>query len=54
MLVDARERRIAGDESARKTELLLAHAGLSHDDIAAVTGKTSDAVRKTVERNRAR
>jgi len=50
LLVEARESRTKDDKSAVKTEILLANAGLSNDDIAAVTGKTADAVRKTLER----
>lgn len=50
LLIDAREARIGDDKSAEKIEVLLFRAGLSKDDIAAVTGKQPDAVRKMIER----
>lgn len=52
LLVDERENRIAGQKDAQKTELLLKAAGLSVDEISAVTGRKRDAVRKTIERAR--
>jgi DNA-directed RNA polymerase specialized sigma24 family protein len=36
----------------RKVEVLLADAGLTYAEIASVTGKTADTVRKAVERAR--
>jgi hypothetical protein len=53
ILVEEREKRTKGEDDAAKTEVLLAHAGLSNDDIAAVMGKSSDAVRKVIERKNA-
>lgn len=50
LLVDERENRIAGQKDAQKTELVLKAAGLSIDEISAVTGRKRDAVRKTIER----
>jgi DNA-directed RNA polymerase specialized sigma24 family protein len=52
LLVDDREARIKDDKDATKTEVLLDGAGLSLDDIAAVTGKKYDAVRVSLQRNR--
>jgi hypothetical protein len=52
ILVDEREERTSDDRSSRKTEILLSNAGLSVEDIVALTGKTSAAVRKTIERGR--
>jgi DNA-directed RNA polymerase specialized sigma24 family protein len=52
MLVDEREERLRENKGARKTELLLADAGLSIEDIAAVMGKKYDAVRMTISRSR--
>lgn len=54
LLVDAREARIKDDKLAPKTEVLLDSAGLSIDDIAAVMNKKYDAVRVSIQRNRAR
>lgn len=54
LLVEEREERIKGDRSATKTEVVLANAGLSYDDIAAVTGKKPDAVRMAVTRKKAK
>lgn len=39
LLVDARERATVQEKGTIKTEILLANAGMSIDDIAAVTGK---------------
>jgi DNA-directed RNA polymerase specialized sigma24 family protein len=50
LLVDARECRIQGDKEAIKTEVLLARAGVSLDEISAVMGKKRDAVRMVVSR----
>ena len=52
LLVDAREARTKEDKDAKKTEILLSNAGLSVDDIVALTGKKADAVRKTIQRGR--
>ena len=49
LMVDEREQRVEGKD-ALKIEVLLARAGLSNEDIAAVTGKNPDAVRKVIER----
>jgi DNA-directed RNA polymerase specialized sigma24 family protein len=54
LLIEEREERLAGDRDATKIDVLLATAGLSNDDIAAVTGKKPDAVRKAIERARAK
>lgn len=54
LLIDERERNIADDTAAAKTELILARAALPTEDIAALTGKSHDAVRKTIQRARAR
>jgi hypothetical protein len=50
LLVEAREVRVKDDRSAMKTEVLLSNAGLSIEDIAAVTGKKYDAVRVSLNR----
>ena len=52
LLVDEREERARESRPARGTEVLLADAGLSVEDIVAVTGKNSDAVRKAIQRGR--
>jgi antitoxin component HigA of HigAB toxin-antitoxin module len=54
LLVDARERWTLDDKTATKTEVLLDNAGLSLDDIAAVTGKNYNAVRMTLARSKGR
>lgn len=54
LLIDEREERTKGDKEAAKTEVLLANAGLSVDDIAAASGKNPGAIRKAVQRGRAR
>jgi hypothetical protein len=54
LLVDARETRIKDDKLATKTEVLLDNAGLSLDEIAAVMGKKYDAIRVSIQRNRAK
>lgn len=54
LLVEEREGRVEDDRSVRKVEPLLADAGLSIEDIVAVTGKKPDAVRKSIQRDRAR
>jgi DNA-directed RNA polymerase specialized sigma24 family protein len=52
LLVDEREERSKDNKEARKTELILAEAGLSPDDIAAVMDKNLGAVRKAIQRGR--
>jgi hypothetical protein len=52
LLVDARDRSTREDKSAIKTEVLLDSAGLSLEDIAAVTGKNYNAVRMTIARSK--
>jgi DNA-directed RNA polymerase specialized sigma24 family protein len=53
LLVDERECRIAGDKDTTKTEVVLARAGVSVYEIAAVMGKKRDAVRMAVSRAKA-
>ncbi len=52
LLVDERERAVAGDKDAPKTEVLLARSGMGIEDIARVTGKKYDAVRMAIRRGR--
>ena len=52
LLIEERERRTADDKDAVRTEVLLADAGLSLDEIAGVTGRKYDAVRMAVTRGR--
>lgn len=52
LLVDEREERAKGNKDAAKTEVLLANAGLSIEDIVSLTGKKPDAVRKAIQRGR--
>ena len=52
--IDQREREVAEDNHAVKAELLLARAGLPPEEISALTGKSYDAVRKTIQRARAK
>lgn len=54
LLVDGRERALADEKSATKTEILLANAGMSIGAICLVTGKKYDAVRKAITRGRAK
>jgi DNA-directed RNA polymerase specialized sigma24 family protein len=54
LLVAEREERNNGRGGPRKTELILADAGLAIADIARVTGKSYDAVKQTLRRNRGR
>ena len=49
-----REERIDGDGSPRRTEVVLADAGLTLAEIAALTGKNYDTVKTTVRRARQR
>jgi len=50
LAVVEREERAEPQFASRKIELLLAEAGLSHGQIASETGKSPDAVRKTLAR----
>lgn len=52
LLIDEREERTLGDNSAAKTEILLAQAGLSIEEIATVTGKKYDTVRMAITRGK--
>lgn len=55
LLVDEREQRLNGDDrKPPKTEILLANAGLSVDDIVALVDKKPDAIRKSIQRGRAK
>lgn len=54
LAVAEREERLNSDLADRKTESLLAEAGLSYGQIATVIGKKPDAVRKTVTRAKKR
>ncbi len=50
LAVAEREERIAADPDAKKTEVLLDEAGLTHGQIAEATGKTPNAVRMAISR----
>lgn len=50
LLADEREARIANEKDARKTEVLLAEAGLSIGEIATLLGKKYDTVKTTLLR----
>lgn len=50
VLVEEREQRVDGDKDATKIEVLLSRAGLSNEDIAAVTGKKADTIRVALHR----
>lgn len=52
LLADDRQQRVEGDASARKTEVLLADAGLSAEQIAPLLGKSSGAIAKSIQRAR--
>lgn len=52
MLVAARDDPHADPADKRKTEVILADAGLTATEIAALVGKKVDAVRKTLQRAR--
>lgn len=52
LLVEEREERLKGGKDATKTEVLLANAGPSCDDIAAAMGKRPAAVRMAVTRSK--
>lgn len=50
LLIEEREERGREGKSAEKIEVLLSKAGLSNEEIAAVTGKQPSAVRMAVSR----
>jgi hypothetical protein len=50
LAVAEREERIASDPEAKKTEVLLDQAGLTHLQIYEATGKKPDAVRMAISR----
>ena len=50
LAVADREERVATDPNAKKTEVLLDEAGLTHGQIAEATGKKADAVRMAISR----
>ena len=52
LLIDEREDRTRNQKDAAKTEVLLAQAGVSIEDIAAVTGKKYDTVRMAITRGK--
>jgi hypothetical protein len=54
LLIAEREERTADDKNAVRTEVLLADAGLSLEEIVVVTGRKYDAVRMAVSRGRAK
>ena len=51
LLIDEREERTRGKDAV-KTEVLLANAGLSIDEIAAATGRKYDTVRMAIARGK--
>jgi DNA-directed RNA polymerase specialized sigma24 family protein len=53
LLTADREERLSGGSSVRKTELILASAGLTPAEIAPLVGKRYDAVTKTIQRAKA-
>jgi len=53
LAIEEREKRVKDDKDARKIEAVLDGAGLSSEDIVALTGKKYDAVRKAIQRGRA-
>lgn len=52
LLIDEREDRTREQKDAAKTEVLLAQAGVSIEEIAAVTGKKYDTVRMAITRGK--
>ena len=52
LLIDEREERTCDQKDVAKTEVILADAGLSIDEIATVTGKKYDTVRMAISRGR--
>lgn len=54
LLLEMREEWVKDDGDAKKSEILLTDVGLSVDDLALLTGKKPDTIRKTLERARKR
>ncbi len=52
LLIDEREERTRDRKDAVKTEVVLAQAGVSIEEIAALTGKKYDAVRMAIARGK--
>jgi DNA-directed RNA polymerase specialized sigma24 family protein len=52
LLVAEREERLSDKRDPRKTEVILADAGLATSDIAKLMGKNYGAVTKTIQRSR--
>jgi DNA-directed RNA polymerase specialized sigma24 family protein len=52
LLIAEREERLNEKGEVRKTEVILADAGLSIGEIAALAGKNYDAVKMTIRRGR--
>jgi DNA-directed RNA polymerase specialized sigma24 family protein len=52
LLIDEREIRTRDRKDVAKTEVLLAQAGISIEEIAAVTGKKYDTVRMAITRGK--
>jgi DNA-directed RNA polymerase specialized sigma24 family protein len=52
LLVAEREERLGDDTAPRKTEVVLANAGLTANEIAPLIGKNIAAVRKAIQRGR--
>ncbi len=54
LLADEREARLKDGQAEVRTEVLLSKAGLSGPEIQAVTGKSPDAVKKAIQKGRAK
>lgn len=52
VLVADREERLSDRSEPRKTEVVLAEAGLNYAEIAALTGKKYEAVKMSIRRSR--
>jgi DNA-directed RNA polymerase specialized sigma24 family protein len=52
LLIDEREERTRDRKDVPKTEVILAQAGVSIEEIAAVTGKKYDTVRMAITRGK--
>ena len=50
LMVAEREERLSGDSTGRKTEVILASAGLTPAEIAVLIGKKYDTVQRTISR----
>ena len=50
LMIDQRERSTSGDAARVKTEILLANAGLTYQQIGPIMNKSPNAVRKVIER----